>query len=172
MSRSALIAALLAVTLVAAGCGGDDEVSDEEFVAEVEEVCTAAEADLQAAVLSIIGVTNEQQAAEKFTDEILPLIDQLIADLEEITPPEDKAADYDRLLELTNESKDLIAEDPQAAFEAESGAGSSGLGQRIDEISAEANELSASLGIPAGCGSSGGSAGGSTGDTLGTDTGG
>jgi hypothetical protein len=166
----ALIATLAAATLVAAGCGGDDEPSDEEFVAEVNEVCTAAATDLQAAVTSLFGVTDERQAAEAFSDEVVPVIEDLIADLDEIEPPSDKADDYDRLLELTTESKDLIAEDPQAAFEAESGEGSSEVGQRIEDISNEADELSASLGIPADCGGAAGDSSGSTGDTLGTDT--
>ncbi len=155
-----LCAAVLATGVIAAGCGGDDEEStssdsgSDDFVAQVTAVCDDAAADfvglqtgLQEAVLS-----GEKASFETFiSDQLAPLFDSLISDLDAIEPPEDQAADYDTLIGNLQESSDLITDDPGAIIEASTDPNSE-VATQIEELGTESDQLATELGIPDDCG--------------------
>jgi hypothetical protein len=156
-----VLATVAAAGLIAAGCGGDDDdVSEEDFQAAVTEACDNAAEDLQGLTGQLSEIATDPEAAEGFVqDELIPLFDSLQEDLAEIDPPSDQADDYDRLLELAQEQRDIVADDPAALFDPESD-----VSQDLEENTEEADELASSLGLPENCGEPGGGASGATGE--------
>jgi len=161
--RTILITAVSAGLLVA-GCGGDDDVTEEDFTASVTEVCdetaaALAEVDLQEA---IAGADSPGQAAGIIEEEIVPVFNTFLESLESVDVPEDAQDDFDQLIDVSSEQLALITEDPDSFLDPES-AGA----QRAAELNAEADDLASSLGIPADCGEPGGE--GATGATGAAD---
>ncbi len=99
------LAALLAVALLAAGCGGDDEstggedqsgeppvLTKEEYLREADAVCARVNEDLR--------------AAERPQDGP-PIIEQGLGELENIPPPE---GDAEQLAEIYAAGREAVAE--------------------------------------------------------------
>jgi hypothetical protein len=155
----ALMVVALASVAIAA-CGGDDEdsgddsaSSSDDFVAQVTEACDAAGAELtdsQEALQSAV-LEGEGDLGELVADELVPVYDGLISDLEAITPPEDQADAYDDLLANLNESVDLLENNADELFAATTGEENE-VTQQADELEAESDQLASELGIPATCG--------------------
>ena len=146
--RTILIAAVSAGVLVA-GCGGDDDVTDEDFVASVNDVCEETAAALADVGLeeALAGADSPDDAAGVIEEEIVPVFNTFLESLESVDVPSDKQDDFDQLIEISSEQLALITEDPDSFLEAQSEGA-----QRAAELSAEADDLSSSLGIPADCG--------------------
>ena len=166
MLRKTLVLAVVALAgLAIAACGGDDDedtTSSEDFVAEVTAACDAAGAELadsqtalQEAVLG--GGGNLESLIQ---EELVPVYDGLISDLEGITPPEDQADTYDELLTNLNESVDLLENNATDLFAAAQGE-ENDVTRQADELEAESDQLAAELGVPENCGE--GEAAGATG---------
>jgi hypothetical protein len=155
-----VVVALASFALVA--CGGDDDetttsgdeaTSSDDFVAEVTAACDSAAAELtdsqealQGAVLG--GGGDLQQLVQ---DELVPVYEGLISDLEEIAPPEDQAAQYEELLGNLNESVDLLENNAEDLFAAAQGE-TNDVTEQADELEAESDQLARELGIPETCG--------------------
>ena len=101
---SRMLAAVLAITLLTAGCGGEDETSagedessepttltKDEYLAEANAVCARVNQDLQ--------------AAEDFQDGP-PIIEQGLGELENIPRPE---GDEEQLAEIYAEGQEAVA---------------------------------------------------------------
>ncbi len=146
--RTLLIAAV-STGLLAAGCGGGDDVTDEEFVASVSEVCDETAAELAEVDLeeAIAGADSPDQAAGIIEEEIVPVFNTFLESLESVDVPEDRQDDFDQLVDVSSEQLALITEDPDSFLDPES-AGA----QRAAELNDQADDLSSSLGIPADCG--------------------
>ncbi len=162
MKRTAALL-LAALALIAAGCGGDDDEttsSDDgnaEFVAEVTGVCDdiGGRLALAAQLLAADVAAGDNDAlAETIENEIVPVFETLVDDLEAVTPPEDQADDYEALVGNIEETVNLLKDDPEAFIGAASGTGdaSSDLAQEIEANEVESDELAASLGLPENCG--------------------
>jgi ABC-type glycerol-3-phosphate transport system substrate-binding protein len=82
------LAALLALGLLAAGCGGDD---DEETAAEE----TVTQEDFAAQATAICAQTNEE-LSQASPQEAPPLIEEGLADLEALEPPPGEEETFDR----------------------------------------------------------------------------
>jgi hypothetical protein len=153
-----MIVALASVAIAA--CGGDDEdsgddsaSSSDDFVAQVTEACDAAGAELTDSQESLQNAVLEGEGdlGDLVSEELVPVYDGLIADLEAITPPEDQADQYDELLANLNESVDLLENNADELFAAASGEENE-VTQQADELEAESDQLASELGIPATCG--------------------
>lgn len=171
MIRKSLVFAVMALAALAiAACGGDDgdsgsgddATSSEDFVTEVTAACDAAGAELaesqealQGAVLG--GGGDLEQLVQ---DELVPVYEGLISDLEAITPPEDQADTYEQLLANLNESVELLEENAEELFAAASGEQNE-ITEQADKLEAGSDQLAAELGIPENCGE--GEAAGTTG---------
>ena len=160
MRLKMLVGVMLAAGLLAAGCGGDDdEVSEADFQAAVAEACDTAAEALLSQTADLQALLQDPEAAEAYvTDELIPLFDDLQADLEAIEAPSGQADDYEELLALGQENRDTVADDPAGLFDQ-----SSETSQQLDENNTEADELASALGLPADCGEPGGGASGATG---------
>jgi hypothetical protein len=156
-----VLATVAAAGLIAAGCGGDDDdVSEEDFQAAVTEACDSAGEELAGLTGQLAELATDPDAAQGFVeDELIPLFDSLQEDLAEIDAPADQADDYDRLLQLAQEQRDIVADDPAGLFDPDSETAAD-----LEENTAEADELASSLGLPANCGEPGGGASGATGE--------
>lgn len=155
-----VLSTVAATGLLIAGCGGDDDVSEEDFVAEVTAICDDAADEVAGLGDDLTNLSSQEEAEAYVVDELIPLFNELQGSLEEVDAPEDLSDDYDELLALAAEQTELVADDPGALFDPESD-----VAQQSQEISAQADELSGSLGLPSNCGEPGGGASGATGET-------
>ncbi|MEX2197023.1 MAG: DUF6376 family protein [Thermoleophilaceae bacterium] len=79
---------LAALALIAAGCGGDDGASEEDYEREVREVGQTLESTFGELGTSISGSGSTEQAAEKL-EEGAASLDEAAADFRGIDPPSD-----------------------------------------------------------------------------------
>jgi hypothetical protein len=170
-----VVVALAGFALVA--CGGDDETttsaeetSSDDFVAEVTAACDAAGEELvnsqEALQGAVLGGGGDLESLVQ--DELVPIYEGLISDLEGITPPEDQADQYDQLLTNLNESVDLLENNAEELFAAAQGEQNETT-EQADELEAESDQLAADLGIPETCGE--GESAGATGAAGAEETG-
>ena len=156
---SALVVAAIA-SLAIAACGGEDETTtaadssaEDDFVAQVTEACDAAGAELASSQEALQGaVLNGSGDLQKLVqDELVPVYDNLISDLEAISPPEGQADTYDELLGNLRKSVDLLENKTEDVFAAAQGQ-TNAVTQQVDQLEAESDQLAAELGVPQNCG--------------------
>ena len=172
---TAAVAGALATGLIAAGCGGDDDETtsaaapSDDFVAQVTAACDSAGQELDAqegALVDAVASGDEDEINAAVEDELLPIFDGLVSDLEAIDPPADQAADYDELLAKLDESLDLLRDDPSAVYAAAQGE-SNEVTERAEQLERETDALAAQLGVPQDCGEGDAGATGPTGESAG-----
>ena len=162
LRKTTVLAVVALASLAIAACGGDDDesttasddaASSEDFVAEVTAACDAAGAELVSSQEALQGAVlgDGGDLDQLVQDELVPVYDGLISDLEGITPPEDQADAYDQLLSNLNESVDLLENNAEELFAAASGE-TNEVTEQADELEAESDQLAADLGIPDTCG--------------------
>ncbi|HEX6116528.1 MAG TPA: hypothetical protein VFY99_05465 [Solirubrobacterales bacterium] len=163
MPKKTVVFAVAALAgLAIAACGGDDEsattssddaAGSEDFVAEVTAACDAAGAELAQSQEALQGavLNGEGDLVALVQDELVPVYDGLISDLEAITPPEDQADTYDQLISNLNESVDLLENNAEDVFAAASGE-QNDITEQVDQLEAESDQLAAELGVPENCG--------------------
>jgi hypothetical protein len=153
--------AVAALASVAIGsCGGDDDsttssgsTGSEDFVAEVTAACDEAGTRLAESQLVLQGAVldGEGDLVSVIREELVPVYDDLLSDLEGITPPEDQAETYEQLLANLNESVDLLKDNAEDIFAA-AGGEQNEITKQVDELEAESDQLASELGIPENCG--------------------
>jgi hypothetical protein len=140
MKSAAALALVLAA--LASGCGGGDErLSEEEFRTQANAICEEYNEKLGA-----IGTPESPEEIPQFVDEGIPVIEEGIAELRDLNPPEEFEEDYDAMLDETEKAipaaRDLseaaAAGDVQAVQEAIA------QGQRADEA---ADRIATELGL-------------------------
>ena len=159
---------LLLIVVAGAGlglvaCGGDDDetttatsgdaAASADFVTQVTSACDEAAAELTSSQEALQGAVLEGSGDLEalVQDELVPVYESLIADLEEITPPADQADQYEELLANLNKSVDLLENDAEDLFAAAQGE-TNEVTEQADELEAESDQLAAHLGIPESCG--------------------
>ncbi len=116
------IALLAAAGLIAVGCGGGGDggrLSEAEFRAQANAVCLKYDERIEA-----LGEPESLEEVPEFVDQALPIIEEGVAELRELEPPEELEADYDRMLAETERSvgvaqrlRDAAAEGDQQALQ-------------------------------------------------------
>ena len=160
LKKTIVLAAVALAGFALVACGGDDETttsaeetSSDDFVAEVTAACDAAGEELvnsqEALQGAVLGGGGDLESLVQ--DELVPIYEGLISDLEGITPPEDQADQYDQLLTTLNESVDLLENNAEELFAAAQGEQNE-ITEQADELEAESDQLAADLGIPETCG--------------------
>jgi hypothetical protein len=162
LRKTILLAVVALASFALAACGGDDDetttgaddaASSEDFVAEVTAACDAAGEELvqsqEALQGAVLGGEGDLEALVQ--DELVPIYEGLLSDLEGITPPEDQADDYEEYLATVNESLDLLENNADELFAAAQGEQNE-ITQQADDLEAQSDQLAADLGIPETCG--------------------
>jgi hypothetical protein len=146
---AALALAVLALGLVAAGCGGDDDettssttssttttgtsgasgasgaadVSPERaaLIKEADAICKAGDDEIDAAAQELYGDQQPSQAdQEKFIeDTVVPNIQDQLDQLAQLDPPEADAEEFQGIIDDAQAALDEIANDPAAYIESE-----------------------------------------------------
>jgi hypothetical protein len=150
-----LLALLGSAALVAAGCGGDggggsgDRLSATEFREAADAICAEYDQKIQD-----LGEPESLEDLNAFIGRAIPIIEEGFNKLEELQPPEELEADWNRAMEVNAENLQLT-KDLQAAAE-------DGDEERVQEILAQASQneeetdrLARELGLQR-CGEAGG----------------
>lgn len=90
-----ILAAVAAVLVGCGGGGGSDRLSADEFRQQANAVCDKYDAKITA--LAPSSGADVASSVEK----VIPLIEQGLAELRALNPPEELADDYDRMLDET-----------------------------------------------------------------------
>jgi hypothetical protein len=133
----AILAALVAVALVAAGCGSDDSTTDStasltkaEFVKQGNAVCTQGNKEIEEGFEEFTKENNLKQNKEpseaqfeEISEEVLvPGIEKQIDDLRALGTPEGDEGEVDQILTSAEEALEEVEEDPSLLSEEGGGA--------------------------------------------------
>jgi hypothetical protein len=134
-----LLIGVLAV--IAAGCGGEDSLSEEDFLAQFDEICLEVSDDIQA-----IGEPATTEELAEQAGEAVDIASQGVEDLSELSPPEDLQDTVDELLEVLEQRVELF-EDLQAAAEDDDNDAIESLAEDNAELESEVDGLGEDLGL-------------------------
>jgi hypothetical protein len=129
----ALLALVALTALAAAGCGGEgggaggDRLSAAEFRQAADAICAEYDQKIQD-----LGEPESLEDLTEFIGRAIPIIEEGFSKLEELQPPEELEADWNRAMEVNAENLQLT-KDLQAAAEA-------GNEERVQEILAQASQ--------------------------------
>jgi hypothetical protein len=131
MSKKLIAFALVIALIGVAGCGGDDETSGStetaavtletnslskaEFVNQASKLCRARVLPLQEQVAG--GISGEL-SVDKVEAVVLPAIEGVIADLEELGAPKAQQADAEAMLSALQEDAENAQQAPSSSMEA------------------------------------------------------
>jgi hypothetical protein len=120
----------LVALILAAGCGGDDGLSREEFVSEADAICQ--EFDQR---LDDVEEPQSPEDVERYVDEVRPVIEDGLNELEELQPPEELEGRWNELVASNDESLEALDDLRQAA--------ANGDQERLQEITEDASQRDA-----------------------------
>jgi hypothetical protein len=130
--KAALLTVAASAALAGAGCGGDgggsgEQLSAAEFREQADAICAEYDQKIQD-----LGEPESLEDLTAFIGRAIPIIEEGFNKLDELQPPEELEADWDRAMEVNAENLQLT-KDLQAAAEA-------GNEQRVQEILAQASQ--------------------------------
>lgn len=110
--------ALLAVSALAAGCGGDDEqeaLAKPDFVKQANAICTKFESSVEkSAEAAFAGLESEKdltpEIAREFFDDALPRFDQAVEDLDGLGAPEGDEDEVQAIVDAGKSDSQKIAD--------------------------------------------------------------
>lgn len=130
--RVAACAAPVVVAVLLAGCGGDDRLSQADFQQRANAICEKYDKKIAA-----LGSPSSPADIPAFVEKGIPLIEQGLAELRALNPPEDVAEEYDRMLDETEKAIPAARKLSDAAAKSDAEAVQKALqeGERADEAS-------------------------------------
>ena len=137
-----IAAGLLACgTLLAAGCGGDDEgipsgdVSKAEYISRADAICAKGDAEISAAAEQRFGdkPPSNDQVSAFIEDTVVPNIQGQLDRLRELEAPEADLDQVEQIYDTAQENLDVLAEAPEDFVD--------------EEPFAEANKLARGYGL-------------------------
>jgi hypothetical protein len=140
MKKFALVGALAALTIATAACGGgSDTLSEDDYINELEDICSRADGDLR-----------DIEDPEDFPDivdaseEAISITSDAIDDLNELEPPEDLEGDHE---DFVGALEDVVSgfEELRDAADDEDEEALSQAGENIAEASADADAIAEDL---------------------------
>ncbi len=96
-----------AAALLAAGCGGDDGPTREEFTREANAICKRHTAKIEEAASKVLGggqLPNPREFGKLARGTIIPEVKQQFEELREVEPPEDLEDEYSEFLDTGEET--------------------------------------------------------------------
>jgi hypothetical protein len=138
---------VLAIAVLLGGCGGDGgRLSQEEYVAEGEEICAKYEAEGEA-----LAEPQSLAGFGDFVDRAKPILERQLADFRALEPPEELQDRHDEALAVQEEGirvldglKEAAAAEDEAAFQEAV--------DEIERIDGESERVALELGLD-GCAS-------------------
>jgi flagellar hook-length control protein FliK len=141
--RIAGLAGLVVGGLLAAGCGGGggDRLSEEEFREQANAICEEYDQKIAA-----LGSPTSPEDIPAFVEKGIPLIEQGLAELRDLNPPEELQEDYDRMLDETEKAIPAARKLSEAAAEEDAAAVQEAIaeGQQADT---ESDRIATELGL-------------------------
>ena len=135
-----LLAALFATSaLIVAGCGGDDSSDDEpaptkaEYITQADDICVADQEEIQTAAADVSGDPDDPATQEVVTNDVLPIYQDQLAELRDLTPPEGDEDATEAIYSALEEALAAVDEDPAAIGD--------------PTVFAEANDLATEYGL-------------------------
>ncbi len=113
LGASAVLAATAA--LAAAGCGGDEGPTREEFVSEANTICERHTANIERAASKVLGggqLPSPEQFGRLARGTIIPEVRQMFDELRGVEPPEELEERYDQLLQSGEQTVQRMEQDP------------------------------------------------------------
>lgn len=130
MRRSVALAALTVAVAVLAACGGSKakRLSRDAYVSEADAACTTAAHEQRklASPTSIAGIPA-------YVDRALPILDTLVKDVRELSPPQDLEASVTQWLDLTAQGRKTLESLRAAAKRGDE--------QQVRQVSAKGTDL-------------------------------
>jgi ABC-type glycerol-3-phosphate transport system substrate-binding protein len=141
--RLAILATLSAAVLAACG-GGDassERLSEEDFREQANAICTDYNEQI-----ADLGSPASPEDIPDYVERGIPIIEEGIAKLRELNPPEELADDYDRMLDETEKTIPVARQLSEAAADedAEAVQEAISLGQEAD---AESDRIAREMGL-------------------------
>jgi hypothetical protein len=138
-----LAPAIMIFALAAAGCGGGSasRLSEEEFRQQANTICDEFEQKI-----SDLDPPTSPDRIPDYVDQVIPLIEQGLAELRQLTPPEELEADYDAMLDETAKAIPAARALGEAAADQDAAAVQDAIAQaqQADEAS---NRIASELGL-------------------------
>ncbi len=125
--RPLLAVGALVLAAAAAGCGGDDRLSRDEYIKQADAICAKYEKRLDA-----LPEPKNVEDLQRLVAEGLPIAREGINELKKLKPPEDLEAKVNQWHERNEANLDKIEELVQAAEQGDE--------QKIQTLAAEADE--------------------------------
>lgn len=140
-----LLSACAGLAILAAGCGGDDRLTADEFRDRAQAVCRAAERDVER--LGRPSGSSSAAVADYFR-RALSVAERRVAEQRELRPPEGLQDEQDRILEIQRQGMDVVrglvddleeGADPREAL--------TGVQDRLQGLESESDRLARRLGL-------------------------
>jgi len=107
--------ALVAATLLALGCGGDETQSKAAWVEQADGICATADQDLNQAVEQLGEKPPTDAEQDQFvTDEVVPSLQQQHDEIADLPAPEGAEEQAEQLLEALQKGTDTLKADPSS----------------------------------------------------------
>jgi hypothetical protein len=139
--KKVLPAAAVLAAALAAGCGGNDALSKDEFVKQGNAACAK-----YAAATKQIGDPKTIDDIPRLLDATVREFDTMIASLKDIQPPDDLSADYDKLVGTADDAKRSFA-DLKAAAESKDQTKLDAAAAKASATDKESDALATKLGL-------------------------
>jgi hypothetical protein len=140
MKKFALVGALAALTIGAAACGGgSDTLSEDDYINELEDICSRADGDLRD-----IEDPEDFRAIVDAADDAISITSDAIDDINELEPPDDLEGDHEDFVAAL---EDVVSgfEELRDAADDEDEEALSQAGENIAEASADADNVAEDL---------------------------
>jgi len=109
--------ALAVGATVAAGCGGEEGPSREEFVQSANQICQQRMASIQEAAGRLLAggqLPDPREFMQLARQTIIPQVSAQVNDLQQVEPPEELSQEYQEFLDMSSAARERITQDPTA----------------------------------------------------------
>ncbi len=111
---------VLAVGVVVAGCGGDDdELTKSEFTTQANAICEKGNAEIDSAANKAFPrhrPPSEAEATNFAEDTLIPNVQRQIDDVRDLNPPSEDEDEVTAILDEAQQSLDRVEDDPTILF--------------------------------------------------------
>jgi hypothetical protein len=142
--RLALAIAAAALSLVAAGCGGDggdQALTADDFRQQADAICKQYEGKI-----SDLGSPSSLDELPDYVDKVIPIIEEGDGKLADLNPPEELSDDWDRAMELQDQNL-KVAHDLQDAIHERDTAKVQELLTKLNATDAQSNAIARKIGL-------------------------
>ena len=138
-----LVAGLVGVLVLLAGCGGggDTRLSREEFESQANAICAKYQKQLDG-----LGTPSSVEEIPDLVEQALAILNKEVAEITTLSPPADMQTEFDAMIEASNNTKAAANDLSQAAKDGDQAA----VQKALDEgnaASKKADQIATQLGL-------------------------